>query len=405
MRNSEFGMRNENQGPGSASGSDSAFRIPHPALSRWRLTREGRGWVAICGVMLVVGLVKTINLLILVGYLMVALLGLNAWLGWRAAKRVTVKRTAARPTFAGKPADRTFVLANTAARAASVAVLETSAAHTADVFVPALQPGEERWAVAPLPPLARGVYPTSPAWVVAAYPFGLVSHTVAAEPAGELVILPAVGRVDVGELRRWLVRTGAGDSHLRRPVRRQSNHQADVRGVRAYRPGDSPRDIHWKTTARMNELMVREYDSTEPLDLLLVIDPWLPRLPAAAHPRRLETAVSLAASVLWAWCHGEETPEAVLVVPGRPDGVRAGRATPGFGRDALSLLADVPGSPDVGGLPAAVLRRRGNRCARILVSSRPASPLSDELRRTAGVPFARVDATRLPAWYTPPPKG
>ena len=124
----------------------------------------------------------------------------------------------------------------------------------------------------------------------------------------------AVGEVDPAGLRRWLVRTGAGDEFSRRPVHRQSSITADVRGVRPYRPGDSPRDVHWRTTARRNSLMVREYDSTEPLDLVLVVEAWVPVTPAAADRDRLEGAISLAASVFWTWCRGEESPVVTLVL-------------------------------------------------------------------------------------------
>ncbi|MEY2424799.1 MAG: hypothetical protein QOI61_371, partial [Actinomycetota bacterium] len=38
---------------------------------------------------------------------------------------------------------------------------------------------------------------------------------------------------------------------------------ADVRTVRAYIPGDAARHVHWRSTARRGELMVREFDTTE----------------------------------------------------------------------------------------------------------------------------------------------
>ncbi len=38
---------------------------------------------------------------------------------------------------------------------------------------------------------------------------------------------------------------------------------ADVRTVRTYIPGDAARHVHWRSTARRGELMVREFDTTE----------------------------------------------------------------------------------------------------------------------------------------------
>lgn len=42
--------------------------------------------------------------------------------------------------------------------------------------------------------------------------------------------------------------------------------------IRKYRPGDNPRHIHWKTTARMNEFMLREYELNATTQMLLFPD-------------------------------------------------------------------------------------------------------------------------------------
>jgi uncharacterized protein (DUF58 family) len=208
--------------------------------------------------------------------------------------------------------------------------------------------------------------------------------------------------VDFGRLRKWLIRTGAGDSNARRPVNRGLPSAADVRGVRPYRAGDSPRDVHWRTTARRGSLMVREYDSTSPLDLTLVFEPYLPDDPTPTQKARLERAIELAATVFWAWCRADDTPEATLLVTGPGGGSRTGRASDGFARHALSLLAGVAGSADTGTLPADGLRSRSGRSARLFVSSRPGSPLLADLRRRTGLPFVPADPFTAAAWYTPP---
>jgi uncharacterized protein (DUF58 family) len=351
--------------------------------------------------MVFAGSYKLINLLILLGYFMLVMIAINAWLARRSAYRVRLQRGRSEPVFAGAEAGRLVTVTNTAHRNASVTVLETSDAHRVEVFVPVLAPGEGRNVLATIRPEKRGRYPTTPMFVTAGYPFGLVNYTVPAEPADVLVVLPTLGTVDGSMLRRWLIRVGAGDNFNRRPVRRQSNQAADVRGVRGYRPGDSPRDIHWRTTAKHGELMVREYDSTEPLDLLMVVEPWVPKYPSEQELETVEATFRLAASVFWSWCHGDEMPEATLIVAGSA-AARTGRATEGFGRAALALLAEAEPTADTAALPADAFRRRSNRCARILVSSRPNSPLAGELRRQTGVPFVTVDPGTPMAWYRPP---
>jgi uncharacterized protein (DUF58 family) len=148
--------------------------------------------------------------------------------------------------------------------------------------------------------------------------------------------------------------------------------------------------------------MIREYDSTEPLDLILVVEAWLPADPLATDRDRLEAALSLAASMFWAWCHGEESPVVTLVLLGRTSGSRTGRAGERFAREALTLLAGAEGAPDTRAAAGDVPRKRSSRCARILVSSRPNTPLAADLRGRIGVPFVSLDPFRPVAWYTPP---
>ena len=45
-----------------------------------------------------------------------------------------------------------------------------------------------------------------------------------------------------------------------------------VRGIRAYRPGDSVRDIHWPATARMEETQVRIHDYSAQTKLLVILN-------------------------------------------------------------------------------------------------------------------------------------
>ena len=72
---------------------------------------------------------------------------------------------------------------------------------------------------------------------------------------------------------------------------------AEFCGLREYRRGDNPRHIHWATTARLNELMVKEFEPLASASLCLALD-----LAADANIGRgrhatFEYAVKIAASV------------------------------------------------------------------------------------------------------------
>lgn len=74
-----------------------------------------------------------------------------------------------------------------------------------------------------------------------------------------------------------------------------SSSDVSFRALRDYVPGDDRRSIHWKTTARVDKLMVRQFEETRRAHLLLVID--------CAHdawgsPNEFEHGVSVAASLV-----------------------------------------------------------------------------------------------------------
>ena len=61
--------------------------------------------------------------------------------------------------------------------------------------------------------------------------------------------------------------------HSRQAGSRHELARADFHGLRQYRTGDSLRWIHWRTSARRGQLMVKEYEDVPGEDLVLVFDP------------------------------------------------------------------------------------------------------------------------------------
>ena len=364
-----------------------SLHLPRPAVV----------WALVAGLIVAAGWWKGINLLLLLGDLLLALVGVNAWLAYRAVRGVTASRRPPPVAFAGETVRHAVEVVNRAPRPATVLVADPTPGQSA------------RWLLAPLPAggrstlrtefafPTRGRYPVGPLAVESEYPLGLARWTAEAELPGEVIVLPAVGRVDVEGLRRWVARAAGGEGRSRRPSRRPNPGVGDVRGTRPYRSGDGPRDVHWRTTARRGHLVVREYDQTDPLNLVLVLDPWVPDQSSEAA-ERLEWAVGLAASVGWAWAAADEPGDLTLVLPGRPPA--SGRATPAFVRSAFAPLADLAGSPDVPAVPSGSARAKV-RTAHLVIGTRPGGPVLTGLRRS-GVPAAGADPSSPPGWYLPP---
>jgi hypothetical protein len=172
--------------------------------------------------------------------------------------------------------------------------------------------------------------------------------------------------------------------------------------VRPYRTGDSIRAVHWRSSARRGELMVREYDAAPSPDLVLVVEPWLPASPSAADRARVEAALSLAVTVVTAWCKASGA-RVTVAVAGSDAEVRTGPPTEAFARDAVVPLAGVTGAPAFDVIGPSAFGRSVATAARVLVSSRPDSPFAAALAGASGKPFVALDPSQSLPWYQPPP--
>ena len=72
--------------------------------------------------------------------------------------------------------------------------------------------------------------------------------------------------------------------------------------MREWRSGDGRRLIHWRSSARLGKLVVRQFERPRNRDVAVVLDLWQPEPPAAEHLENVELAVSFAATVLADLC-------------------------------------------------------------------------------------------------------
>lgn len=137
----------------------------------------------------------------------------------------------------------------------------------------------------------RGVYQVGPVKVTARDPFGFfrISRTFG-DPATILVYPNAP------ELPNFYVPPAnlPGEGRIRR---RTHNVTPNVSGLRPYAPGDSYNRIHWPSTARMGQPIVKQFELDPASDIWIVVD-----LQRAVHvgegeESTEEMAVSVAASV------------------------------------------------------------------------------------------------------------
>jgi uncharacterized protein (DUF58 family) len=364
-----------------------------------RMTNTGLVWLVVSLGIGAVAWFKSINLVLLTVYTMLVLLVLNGLLAWLSVRRTSGARIATPPAFAGERVECGVRVTNGASRPVTVTVNDLIEGQNTSYLVYNIPAGATVVCTATRDFPRRGRFGGAVA-VASGFPFGFLRCERPGDPGNEVVVLPRLGIATGDGLRRWLMRQMGSDDRSRRVQRRVTSDHADVRGLRPYRPGDPMRAVHWRTSARRGELMVREYDSAPSSELVMVVEPWLPDNPTAADRDRLEAALSLAVTVAITWRRLLDSPVTVIV-PGAVPAV-AHAASEETLRDALASLAEVTCGPMPDQQLVAGLSRHAARGARVVVSSRPNTPYAKVLAHVVGKPFVTISPSdRLP-WYQPP---
>jgi len=371
---------------------------PAPQPARLRFTALGLGWVTVAAFVGAVSWYKSINLVLIVVYAMVGMLFVNAYFARRAARRADAARVPIPPVFAGERAECGVTVRNRSRFPVTVTAEDRAGGGAANTFFVYRLPGGHELTCTAAKEFARRGRVKGPVALTSAVPFGFLECERLADTDGEIVVLPQLGVADADGLRRWVLRYAGGDGWAKRVQRRASADAAEVRGVREYRTGDALRDIHWRSTARRGEPMVREYDKSPSPELVLVVEPWLPANPTDADRANLEAALSLAATVAVSWRRAFDVPVTVAVAGGAP----ATASSEEDLREALTPLADAQGTPNPEPPSADALGRKLGTSARVLISSRAHTPFAAVLARATGKPFVTASAAERPAWYQPP---
>lgn len=142
----------------------------------------------------------------------------------------------------------------------------------------------------------RGTYPVGPLVLRRSDPFGVATRTTTALPPSSLVVFPRIDEVDPppGALAEHAVAGLAGGGQPGR------GHD-DFTTLRSYVEGDDLRLVHWASTAKYDELIVRQDEAPRGRGTTVLLD-----LRHHVHrPASVEAAVSAAASVVAAcWRQG-----------------------------------------------------------------------------------------------------
>lgn len=290
------------------------------------LSFEGTVWFIGCFVLLIVGVSKNINLLSLLGCLMACLLGLNLLLPlWRSRFGESSIRVQGTPVVGIRHPIEVLLKPKTGLNQYFQVHLDGPWGPATVWSVKGLKPGpvflHGMWM-----PERRGLAKLGPLYAFSRYPFGLATATLDLRGSLQVLVHPATGSIHWEPLLRkvpWQPRDRRESLMGQRISRHKPHAREEFHAMRGFRPGDSPRLIHWRTTARRGMLIVREFEDPPDRELILEFDP------LETNERDREQAISFIATFLHGWFqqgHGRLA-------------IRFAGSTPLF----LGLLGDVGG--------------------------------------------------------------
>lgn len=156
----------------------------------------------------------------------------------------------------------------------------------AEVGIPFLRVGGTFSQELEIPTHRRGVIPFGPPGAVRSSPIGVFARETVWGKPKHVYVYPLTVRLPSTE--SGLLRDLEG-----RAAARIVNDDLSFHAIREYAPGDLHRQIHWKSTAKTGQLMVRQYEETLRSEMLVVLDT---REEAYADEDQFELAVSAATS-------------------------------------------------------------------------------------------------------------
>jgi uncharacterized protein (DUF58 family) len=238
------------------------------------------------------------NLMYMVLSLLLAFLVLSGVLSESALRGIEVRRRLPRELCAGTPAPVALEIRNAQRRVPSFAIVVEdlvgphleSARSAGRCFVLRVGPGEQVTRGYGLVAPARGPLHLAGFRVVTRFPFGLFSKAMLVPAPADVLVYPHLAPLPVrpGAPRRAVGRHAGGG---------RGGESPEAAGLRAFAPGDPMRRIHWRSSLRRGDLLVRDREREEHAEVHVRL-PTRGAVPGDAFEGRVAQAASEVAAHL-----------------------------------------------------------------------------------------------------------
>lgn len=251
-----------------------------------RLTREGLQFAFMILFVLLGAVLRDVNLLIILAGTLLAMM----FIQWRVCGRtlygLSVTRRLPRSMHARKGFDIELVLRNPKRWLGSWLVLAQDRMVYAPEHTPISRASQAIGILfSSVPPQStrsqryrcvvqrRGRYQFKGLELTTRFPLGLMRGILPVKSDEYFIVQPAIGRM----LPTWTELFNVRSTGARHRRVRSLSDEGEFFGLRDYRAGDSPRWIHWRSSARRDELVVKQFQQPESREIIVLLDLYHPQ--------------------------------------------------------------------------------------------------------------------------------
>ncbi|GAB3802371.1 DUF58 domain-containing protein [Humibacter antri] len=240
---------------------------PSAVAKRAAATVTPLGWIVVCAALASFLLAFALGWseFAFIGFALAGgMLAACAYLFGRATYTVAIELNPRRVTAGDRAMGRMEVI-NTGARPVLPTRMELPVGEgLAEFVVPRLAPGADDESLFTIPTERRALIVAGPAISVRGDQLGLLRRTTRWTDQVELFVHPKVTRI--AATARGLVKDLEGQT-----TKAITDSDLAFHALRSYEPGDDIRNVHWRSSARTGQLMVRQYQETRRSQLLLLM--------------------------------------------------------------------------------------------------------------------------------------
>lgn len=322
-----------------------------PSLNRYRVRfpREGLIYLTIMVVLFIGSLLGRENRLMLVFAMMAGPFVINGWATFTMLQAAGVTRSSPRRAMAGELFAVELAFSNLRPIFSAWMMLvqdeltrDDDDAILGSVLFTHVPPGERQVGHYDARLFRRGRYQFGPISVASRFPLGLIERARVFPARDEILIYPRLGRLRSGWQRELL----HASELVTIPQSRSGLYDDEFHRLREYRPGDNPRAIHWRSSARRNELILREYHQSREHNLVIVLDLWTPAAAGPDDVDRVEWALSLVGTVCLEHRRASRESSIRLYASGRQQQTWEGQVSAASLEELFDVLATLESGPN-----------------------------------------------------------